>query len=441
MAKLPLEGIRVIDLTLVWAGPYGTQLLADWGAEVIRVESIQTWQTNTRGYWARPPDFLVQAGGVLFGYPDHNPKPRPWNRHPIFNCHARNKLSMTVDLKKPQGMEIFRRLISVSDVFAENNATETMDKLGISYEMLREVKPDIIVARMPGYGITGPYSAFRAYGAHLEGACGHTWIRGYRDGDPRTTSNVFHCDATGGTTLAFTILAALHYRKRTGKGQLIDIAQAETLMPQLGEAIMDYTMNGRVWAPQGNRDWHGAAPSGCYRCKGDDRWVTITITSCDEWQGLCRAMGNPHWTEDERFADSFSRWRNQDELDRCIEEWTIQHDNYAVMHMLQREGVPSGAVLDNRDVFKDPHVKERGFFEELTGHEIEPGTGPEFGTHLYPGMSWKMSQTPNAIRTPPCCLGEHNEYVYKQILKVSDEEYADLEKEGHIGTDFVPEIS
>jgi len=441
MGKLPLEGIRVVDLTLVWAGPYGTQLLADWGAEVIRVESIHTWQTNTRGYWARPPESLVSEGGLLFGYPDYDPKPRAWNRHPIFNVHARNKLSMTLDLKKPKGMEIFKRLIRESDVFAENNAVETMEKLGISYDMLKAIKPDLIMVQMPGYGATGPYSRFRAYGAHLEGSCGHTWIRGYPDDDPRTTSNVFHCDTTSGTTLAFAVLAALRYRRRTGKGQLIDIAQVETIMPQLGEAIMDYTMNRRVWGPQGNRDGHGAAPSGCFRCKGEDRWVAITVSNDEEWKNFCRVLGNPIWTEDEKYSDPFSRWRHQEELNELIGEWTIEHDHYAVMHLLQKEGVPAGPVMDARDVFFDPHVRERGFFEELSGHEIETGKGPEIGTHFYPGLSWKMANTPNRIRTPPCCLGEHNEYIYKEILKVSDDEYSELEKEGHIGMDFIPEIS
>jgi len=194
---------------------------------------------------------------------------------------------------------------------------------------------------------------------------------------------------------------------------------------------MDYTMNGRVQDTPGNRHPF-MAPHGCYRCRGEDRWVAIAVASDEEWQGLCRAMGNPDWTKNERFADSLSRYRNQDELDRLIEEWTSQHDAYAVMFALQREGVATGAVLDDRDAYNDPHLKDRGFFQELTH--------PDCGTHLYPGIMWKMSKTPNAIRTPPCCLGEHNEYVYKKLLGVSDEEYAQLDKEGHIGTEPAPGV-
>ena len=195
---------------------------------------------------------------------------------------------------------------------------------------------------------------------------------------------------------------------------------------------MDYTMNRRVQRSLGNRDLHSAAPCGCYRCKGDDRWVTITVGADRQWEGFCRALGNPSWTKEERFGNVLGRHGNQDELDKLIEEWTTRHDHYAVMHMLQKEGVPAGPVMDERDLYNDPHLKERGFHERVTH--------PEAGTHLYPGLIWKASKTPNSIRTPACLLGEHNEYVYKKVIGVSDQEYIELEKEGHIGMDFVPGI-
>lgn len=432
MAKLPLEGIRVIAISVVWAGPFATQLLADWGAEVIRVETIHHFTYITRGVMIRPPKALVDARRTwLMGYPDWEPGERPWNRYPVFQAHARNKLSCTMDLTQPKGIELFKRLVAKSDIVVENNATETMEKLGLTYEVLREVKPDIIMIRMPGYGTTGPYKNYRALGANLDESCGHTWLRSYRGMDPSSASYILATDASAGAHGAFAALAALRYRNRTKKGQLIDLAQVETFMPYLAEAVMDYTMNGRVQDTPGNRHPF-MAPHGCYRCRGEDRWVTIAVASDEEWQGLCRAMGNPAWANDERFADTISRHRNQDELDRLIEEWTSQHDHYAVMFALQREGVAAGAVLDDRDAYNDPHLKDRGFFEELTH--------PDCGTHLYPGIMWKMSKTPNAIRTPPCSLGEHNEYVYKELLGVSNKEYAQLEKEGHIGTEPAPGV-
>ena len=440
MAKLPLEGIRVLDITVIWAGPFATMLLADWGAEVIRVESRQHFQVATRGRMARPSSFAVKSQALGYiAWLKKEPVERAWNRYTLFNAHARNKLSMTVDLTKPEGRDIFRRLIEKSDVFLESNAPNAMKALGLTYPVIREWKPDIVMVSMPGFGQQGPYRDYRALGAHLEGFGGHTYMRGYADMDLSTNVTLFHTDEAAGVSAAFAVLAALHYRNRTGKGQYLDTAQAEALMPHLGEAIMDYTMNRRGQERVGNRDIHSAV-QGCYRCKdtepetpaGGGHWVNITIATDEEWEGFCRAAGHPEWATDERFCDQPSRLQHHDELDEHIGEWTRQHDKYAVMHMLQREGVPAGPVMDERDAYNDPHLRDRGFFEELTQEDC--------GTHLYPGLAWRMSKVPNRLRLPPCRMGEHNEYVYKQVAGVSDEEYARLEAEGHIGMDFVPEI-
>jgi crotonobetainyl-CoA:carnitine CoA-transferase CaiB-like acyl-CoA transferase len=431
MEKLPLEGIRVVAISVVWAGPFASSLLADWGAEVIRVESLHHFTLMTRGFpMIRPPKELVQARPTwLTAYPDWDPGEKPWNRFPVFQAHARNKLSCTMDLRNPKGMELFKRLVAKSDIVIENNPPETMEKMGITYEALKEVKSDIIMVSMPGYGCTGPYRNYRALGANLDEAAGHTWLRRYRDMDPSSASMILFSDASGGAHAAFASLAALRYRNRTGKGQFIDLAQVETIMPYLAEAVMDYTMNGRVQDTLGNRHPF-MAPHGCYRCKGEDRWVVIAVDSQEEWQALCGVMDRPDLETDERFADTLSRHRHQDELDTIIEEWTGRLENVEVMNRLQEVGVASGAVLDDRDAYADPHLKDRGFFQELTH--------PDAGTHPYPGLMWKASKTPNTIRTPPVCLGEHNEYVYKDILGISDEEYAQLEQEGHVGTEPAP---
>ena len=434
MAKLPLEGIRVADITVIYAGPFATMNLADWGAEVIRVESIKHFQVLTRGGTAHPNQDIVsdpiRTGGIAT-YCGRDVSFRPWNRWTLFNAHARNKLGCTMDMTQPKGIEMFKRLIAVSDVFLESNAPHVKENLGLTYDVLKEVNPKLIMLSMPGFGGSGPYKYYRALGVHQEGFIGHTSLRGYPDSDPSTTSTVYHADEAAGATAALAVLMALHYRNRTGKGQHIDMAQAETTMPHLGEAIMDYTMNNRVQETMANR-MPGAAPCGCYRCPGEDRWVNITVTSDEEWQGLCRAMGDPAWARDEKFSDSLSREHNQDELDGHIGEWTMKNNHYDLMYLLQKEGVPAGPIIFEDEAYTDPHLKEREFFQELT-HE-------ECGTHIYPGLSFKISGVPNSIRRPPVRLGEYNEYVYKEVLGVSDEEYRQLEEEGHIGMDFLPEV-
>jgi crotonobetainyl-CoA:carnitine CoA-transferase CaiB-like acyl-CoA transferase len=340
---------------------------------------------------------------------------------------------MTVDLTKPKGMDILRRLVKLSDLFIENNAPSTMDKLGITFEWLKEVKPDIIMIRIPAYGLSGPYRDYRTFGSGTEATVGFTSLRGYTDLDKSvSTTSVAHCDATGGANAALAVLMALHYRRRTGKGQLIEVTLAEGTMHQLGEAIMDYAMNGRVQDSPGNRDLHGAAPCGNYRCKGDDRWVSITIRNDEEWQGFCRALRHPEWAKDERFSTVLNRYKNQEELDRLVESWTLEHDHYAVMFTLQKEGVAAAPVTDAAECYSDPHFKETSVLEKVTH--------PEVGTHIYPGIVWQQLKTPNLIRRHAPRLGEDNEYVYRELLGISDEEYAELEREGHIGMDFAPHV-
>jgi crotonobetainyl-CoA:carnitine CoA-transferase CaiB-like acyl-CoA transferase len=345
----------------------------------------------------------------------------------MFHALARNKISCCLDLTRPDGVEVFKRLLKVSDVFFESNAADTMEKLNLTYDVLKEVNPALIYLSMPGLGCSGPHKYCSVFGAQLQALAGHTWLTRYPDLDYTTTQSlIFHSDAAAGATAAFAILCALRYRKRTGKGQFIDLAQIETVVPHLGEAIMDYTMNGRVQEPLGNRHPF-IAPQGVYRCLGEDKWVVISVSSEEEWQGLCRALGTPHWIQEDRFSTALNRLKNQDELDKYIEEWTCRHDNYEVMFLLQKEGIAAGPVLDNRDAFHDAHLVSRGFFERVSHREA--------GTHLYPGMLWKMSETPISIRKPPPCLGEHNSYVFKEVLGMSDEKIAELEKEKIIGGD------
>ena len=431
MVPMPLEGVRIVDLTVVWAGPYATALLADLGAEVIRVESIQVFSTITRGFMARPSASNVRNQLVwLGGLPDRQVGNRPWNRWPLFNSHARNKLSMTVDLREPRGIDVLHRLVRISDVVIENNVTETMDKLGVTYENLKEVKPDIIMVRMPAYGSKGKYANYRALGQMMEDVAGHSTLRGYADMDPTAVGATYTADAAAGAGGAFATMAALHYRQRTGKGQLVELAQIQSFLPYLGQAILDYTMNQRVQGTLGNR--HPYALQGCYPCRGEDRWLNITVFDDAQWEALCRTLGSPDWTREEKYSEQASRRAHHDELDAHICEWTLQHDPYEAMRALQDARVPAVVVMDQRDAYNDPHLKARGVFEEAYQEDC--------GTHSYPGAPFKLSATRPRIRRGPVRLGEDNEYVYKTLLRVSDEQYDELERAGHIGMDYAPGV-
>ncbi len=230
MPHLPLQGIRVLDFTMVWAGPYATMLLADYGAEVIRVESLQHFPSTTRGLMPRPPEaMLANAFHLLAGFPNSEPSKHPWNRHPMLNAHARNKLSMTVDLTQDEGQAIIRQLIAQSDIIVENNSLNVMGKLALDYESVRAMKPDMIYLSMPTFGRTGLYRAFQGFGSNVEALCGFTAVRGYADTDLSTSTAVFYMDGVSGTGGPFAVLCALHHRRRTGQGQLIDFSLAEKI--------------------------------------------------------------------------------------------------------------------------------------------------------------------------------------------------------------------
>ena len=427
MARLPLQGLRVLEITVVWAGPYCGSFLADLGAEVIRVESTKTFVPLTRGAAPHLTQAVIDNLPLYSGgTPGRVPGERPFNRSPMFNSHARNKRSMTVNLLDAGGREIFDRLVAVSDVLVENNPTETMDKLGISYESLKAVKEDIIMLRMPAYGSTGPYRDYRAHGVHIEGVVGHTMLRGYEDTDPSYNTTVLMSDAAAGAQGAFAVLAALHHRKRTGEGQLVELGQAENVFPFLGEYYMDYQMNGRTHGPTGNR--HPWALQNCYPCAGENRWVVITIYDDRQWTALCEAIDALDLSGDLELSRSESRHVRQDEIDDRISEWTRQRDPNEVMRELQRRGIPAGVVMNQADAFGDPHIQSRGFFQEAWQADC--------GTHLYPGPLYKLSETPLSIRRGPVMFGQDNEYVYRELLGYTAEEYAAFEAAGHIGTDY-----
>jgi len=422
MTRLPLEGIRVVDFTIVWAGPFASAMLADMGAEVYRVESIQRFDSNSR---AHVPDFELtkrHSPGVA-------PDARPYDVSPNANTTGRGKYGVTMDLTRPEGKEILLRLVEKCDVFVENNSRDVIEKLGITYEELSARNPRLVYCSLAAFGCTGPYSHFRAYGASMEAMVGHTLLRGYPDIDPVHSTSVFIADSTGGAAATFGILAALYQRRRTGRGQFIDMSMAENMTHSLSQAFMDYSMNGRVRSTISNRD-PARAPQGVYRCAGDDNWIAISCANDADFSALCSAMGRPELATDERYVDGAERWKRQNELDVEISAWTAGKDHVELFHALQTAGVDAAPVYNVAEVFADPHLSAREAWQKVTH--------PKAGTHSYlRPVIGRMSKTPLSIRKHAPTVGEDNEYVYKQVIGYSDAEYDHFVAEGHAGTSFL----
>jgi crotonobetainyl-CoA:carnitine CoA-transferase CaiB-like acyl-CoA transferase len=427
---LPLAGLRVVDLTIVWAGPFATQFLADLGAEVLRVENPFVFPPATKGMMPRPPESIKAALGSLGrGYADPVPgtPDRPYNRLAANNVITRNKRSFTVDLRRDAGKHIVRRLLDTSDVLVENFAAGTLENiLGCTTAQLLESNPRLIILRLPPFGLDGPWSDYSGFGAQFEAMSGFTALWGYADSDPSTSAGTAYLDGATGPAGAFAVLAALDERDRTGRGQVVELSQSENLMQHIGESLVGQASGGGYELKPGNRD-HRYAPQGVYPCSGADRWIAITAADDDQWHSLATRIGRPDLATDERFSSLAGRTQHHDLLDEAISEWTGAIDHYEAFHLLQSAGVTAGPLLDEEMVFGDPHMARRRFFRVATsrdtGAHVHPG-------HLYEGM-------PLAWWRGAPALGEDNEYVYRGLLGIDDAEYAALQRDGHIGQDYV----
>ena len=404
MADLPLSDLRILGFNTGWAGPMCTMLLSNMGAEVISIESNQRID---EGRLTGPfPDGL--SGGV--------------NRSGNFNSYNRGKKSCTLNLKQPKAVEIAKQLVLLSDVIVENFSPPVMPRLGLDYETCRALKPDIIYLSLSGYGATRPNREYVSYGLQLQAFSGLADSTGYVNGPPRNLGTPIS-DQLGALAGSFGILAALHHRNLTGEGQFVDVSQCEVLVSICPEAILDYVMNGRVRERAGNRD-DIMAPHGVYRCKGENNWVSIAVSTEEEWEGLCQVIGRPDMADTPRFADMFARYQNQEELDMVISAWTIKQTDYEAMHILQGKGVPASVVFSNSQIIQDPHLKERGFCIE--------DNHPETGKKTMAGFSWHLNRTPSKpIRHAPL-LGEHNREVFCGLLGMSEDEVDDLANGGVI---------
>ena len=400
---MPLGTLRIVDMTQALAGPFATKLLADMGAQVIKIEAathpdlLRLWATST--------------------------EPRAHERNPFFHAANTNKLSISLMLDTALGREILLQLVGISDVVIDNFSSRVMPQLGLSYDQLRGMKEDIIAISMPACGCDGPYKHYVGYGDAVEAIAGLTMLSGYRGGKAIKVG-VSIADYIAAFNAVIAILAAALYRQRTGRGQFIDLSQFEACGRLIGEALVEYQFTGMQPSRRGNR--HPIyAPQGCYMCAGDDGWVVISVESDSQWEALVKLMDAPDLGEDPSLKSAKGRQAAHDHINEHIARWSHSQDKYAVMQACQAAGIPAGAVLKTSDLVRDSHLQARGFFEEVD-HPVE-------GRQELPGVSFKLNKTPAHLRTAAPVFGQHTDYVLRDLLGKSDAQIASLHAQGIVG--------
>ena len=402
MDEVVFKDLKIASFSWALVGPLTLKFFADYGATVIRVEtSLRPCVTRTSA-----------------PYKDHIPG---LNRSGYYNHFSANMMSLSLNMKHPQGIGVAKDLIAWADVIMENFTPGVMDKWGLGYEALRKIKPDIIMVRQNGFGIDGPYKNLAAFGMILAAIAGIPNYIGWPDGGPLPVGVGAYTDGISPRFASAALIAALDYRDRTGKGQLIDLAQFEASLYYLLPALLDTAINKREPVRNGNAVAY-AAPHNVYPCKGEERWCTIAVTDDTRWEALYNAMGKPELAKDPRFDTLKHRKENEDALDAAIEAWTAERTPEEVMAVLQAAGVAAGIVENAADVYTDPQLRQRGLFWPIKHSEMG-----EF-THL--GTSMVLSKTPAQASAPSPCIGEHNEYVLTKILGKSYEEFVELQAAG-----------
>jgi benzylsuccinate CoA-transferase BbsF subunit len=386
-----LHNIRILDFTWVLAGPYATRLLADFGAEVIKVQPLLLSEVDdsfSRGYFEM------------------------WNR---------NKLGISLNPGKPEGVALAKRLVSICDAVVESFTPRVMDNWGLDYNSLRRVKPDIIMLSLSAMGHTGPWRHYPGFGPTIQAFSGMTYLTSYPGMAP-AGMGFSYADHVAGLYASLALLGALEHRQQTGEGQYIDLSQLETMAGLLGSAIMD-NAQGQEVLPSGNRSVV-AAPHNVYRCKGDDRWCAVAVFTDEEWLGFKRVLGNPLWADNEKYAALAGRLDNIEELDRLVEAWTKQYTAEEVMSLLQQEGVAAGVVQNASDLAKDPQLTAQRFF--IKSEHTEAGKITTDPTPI------KLDDAPAPYRRASPTIGRDNSYVYGQLLGLGESKIAQLRKNGII---------
>jgi len=391
-----LENLRVVEFAAALAGPWIGRIMAFCGAEVIRVES-KKHPDVVRGYvppWA--PEMGVQ------------PQLSPW-----FTDWNAGKRFVALDLSHPGAVELSKRLVAASDVVIENYSTGVMEKLGLGYSELRRVKPDLVMISTSGYGDSGPHHRYITWGPNIEALSGLSKLSGF-PGRECTMTQYAYPDTLSALHGLFAVMCALDHRSRTGEGQHISLSQTEATIAVIGDVMMEYLANGGEPQGLGNRSLH-AAPHGCYRCRGEDRWCAIAVFGDGEWKSFCEVLGRPEWLTDPRFSTLSSRLENAEILDERVEQWTAGRTDYEVMSALQGAGVAAGVVQNTEDQLqRDRQLAERKFFEEVP-HAKK-------GTVLAAGIPLGLTGTPGRSGRAGAAVGEDNEYVFGELLGMSPQE-------------------
>jgi len=385
----PLSNIRILDLTRVWAGPLALRMLADFGAEVIKISDPRV-----------PVDRESGTNNKL----------------------NRNKLGLALRLDEPEGRQLLLDLTNISDVVIENFRPRVMRNFDLTYEDLKTVKPDIIMCSMPGFGSEGEYAEYPAFGPSVETMTGISSLMGYPGGPPMV-SGIAYPDPLAAMNGAGALMSALLHRQRTGQGQFIDLALSEGPVCQIGEHIVAFSRTGTQPLRIGNTH-PNHAPYGVYPCSDDDQWIAICVTSDNQWAILQKLMGNSDG-DDSRFASSASRVSHRAELDELVGQWSVKHDSRELTVTLQSLSIAAGAAVNNWQMLEDPHMNQRGFMMDIDE--------PDLGVKRYPGQAIRLSSTPATKQNPSPQLGEHTRQLLHNLLSMSNAEIDRHAEHGIIG--------
>ncbi len=402
MAPRALEGIRILDLTRIYTGPYCSMLFADMGAEVIKIEP--------------PGGELIRDNPPLAKEGEGGPHDR--SRSGYFLTLNRNKYGITLNLKHPKGMGIFKELVKIGDIVLENYAPGVMKRLGIDYSVLREINPRIITCSISGFGQWGPYSERIAFDVISQAMSGLMSITGHPGGSPTRVGTSLG-DVNASVHAAFAIMAALWYREKSGVGQYIDASMQEAMVSILEGAIVRWTMGKELLTPIGSHNPHDA-PMGAYKCK--DGYIIIATVGDEHWHRFCRAIGRPKWASDPQFRTKRQRWEKKFILAEEIEKWAANYTVEEAGEILDRERVANSPILNIQQVVDDPHLNARGYFVEVDH--------PIMGKAKIPGIPFKLSETPGEVDRPSPLVGEHNELILGKYLGISGAEVKQLKAEG-----------